>query len=273
MRKHLYITCNKRELHVHRWGDPARPAVIVWHGLTRNGNDFAPLARALSKDFCVYAPDTIGRGLSQWAQDDGEYRLLNYAALARALMHALGITRCRWVGTSMGGLIGMIVANQDARIERLLINDVAPELPAPALQRIVQYAGAAPVFPTVGALEKYIRQLYAGFGALSDDEWREMAAWSYRRVRGGVTLNHDPRIVSARDGGFNPLWDVFHGVTQPTLLLRGGESDILSEDAAARMVREGKNCRLLTFADCGHAPYLNTNKQINTVRAFCLAAD
>ena len=269
MSKHLFVNCRGREIHIRRWGDPSLPAIIAWHGLTRNGGDFAPMARALADSFCIYAPDTIGRGLSQWAREAEEYQLENYAAQAQAMMDALGIHECCWVGTSMGGLLGIMLAAKDARIRRLLINDVGPELPIAAVARIVQYASASPVFPTVSALEKYVRQLYAGFGALGDDEWRELVTLSYRRVPGGVTLNHDPRIGKGNAGLAN-LWDSFKLIQQPMLLLRGVESEILTEDIAARMLHERPNCALQTFTGCGHAPFLNTDKQINTVRNFCL---
>ncbi|MEQ8447116.1 MAG: alpha/beta hydrolase [Pelagibacterium sp.] len=271
-----YFNLRDREIHVSQWGAPEKPALVMWHGLARTGRDFDTIARALSDQYFILAPDTLGRGLSQWAEDPSrEYRLDNFGAMAMELLDQFGISTCRWIGTSMGGAIGMHLAGgpMRGRISHLVINDIGPEIPAAAVERISTYVGNPPVFDTIGALEAWLRTVYAPFGPLADAEWRMMADSSARRTDGGkVTVHYDLAIVAQFDAtnDVGDQWSDFDAITAPTLLIRGVESDLLSDDLAARMQTRGPRPQRLDIAGAGHAPALNVATQIEPVRAFLL---
>ncbi|HRM83341.1 MAG TPA: alpha/beta hydrolase, partial [Acidovorax temperans] len=198
-----YIRCAGYEIHVTEWGAADAPVVVAWHGLARTGRDMDELARHLAPRYRVICPDTLGRGLSQWAaRPSEEYCLAFYARLAADLFDELGIETAQWVGTSMGGAIGTVCAagvyepRLQGRITRLLLNDNAPELAPAALQRIRAYAGQPPAFDTVLELETFFRQVYQPYGWLSDAQWRHLTETSTRRLPDGrVTPHYDPAMV------------------------------------------------------------------------------
>jgi pimeloyl-ACP methyl ester carboxylesterase len=269
-----YFTLRDREIHVTQWGDPARPALVLWHGLARTGRDFDTLAEALAGDYFILAPDTLGRGLSQWARDPAtEYRLDVFGATAIELMTQLGIAECRWIGTSMGGAIGMYLAGGPLRdrISHLVINDIGPELAAVAVERIRTYVGHPPRFAVIGQLEQWLRTVYAPYGYLSDAEWRRMTETSARRADNGeVTLHYDPRIVSQFEAGdeLGDQWASYDAIVAETLLLRGAMSDLLTDALATEMTGRGPMARRIDISGVGHAPALNTPEQIELVREF-----
>lgn len=277
MRSH-YLTCLGREIHVTAWGDPALPPVIAWHGLARTGRDFDVLATALADRWHVLCPDAVGRGLSQWAEDPArEYCLASYVALAEALMDHLQLTRADWVGTSMGGAIGMLGAatRLRGRIRRLVLNDSGPELAAPALARIRAYAGQPPRFATVTALEAYFREIYASFGVLTAAQWRHLTEHSLRRLPdGSVTPHYDPALASQFEHHPDDyqLWAAWDQLDLPVLCLRGQDSTLLTAETAQAMTTRGPRATVVTVPGCGHAPALNTAEQIGRAAEF-LAAD
>ena len=272
-----YLRCEGRELHYTEWGAPDAPPLVMWHGLARTGRDFDELAQALAPDYRIICPDTIGRGLSQWSPDPvAEYRLDFYARLARALLDGLALASVRWVGTSMGGAIGMHAAATTLRdrISRLVVNDIGPELPRAAVRRILDYAGDPPAFDTVTELETWLRASYKPYGWQSDEQWRRMAETSMRRLPDGrVTAHYDPAIV----GQFShhpddyDRWSGYDSLRMPLLLLRGAESDLLLPEVAEAMTRRGPRAQRIDFPDCGHAPALNVAPQIEAVRQFLAA--
>ncbi|MBO9330547.1 alpha/beta fold hydrolase [Achromobacter xylosoxidans] len=272
-----YLRCEGRELHYTEWGAPDAPPLVMWHGLARTGRDFDELAQALAPDYRIICPDTIGRGLSQWSPDPvAEYRLDFYARLARALLDGLALASVRWVGTSMGGAIGMHAAATTLRdrISRLVVNDIGPELPRAAIRRILDYAGDPPAFDTVTELETWLRAAYKPYGWQSDEQWRRMAETSMRRLPDGrVTAHYDPAIV----GQFShhpddyDRWSGYDSLRMPLLLLRGAESDLLLPEVAEAMTRRGPRAQRIDFPDCGHAPALNVAPQIEAVRQFLAA--
>lgn len=273
-RESLFVTAAGYEMHVSAWGPERGEAVVMWHGLARTGRDFDELAAALSDRYRVLCPDTIGRGLSQWARDRGrDYCLRVYAETALAMLDAFGVERARWIGTSMGGLIGMTLAGGHARkrISHLLLNDIGPELPQAAAERIVTYVGNPPVFDTVRELEDWLRAAYTPFGPNPDAFWRRMVTPSARRLDDGrVTLHYDPKIVSqfAGDPGEFDNWAAFEAVECPVLLVRGAQSDVLPKPVAEAMVARNAACRMTELDGYGHVPPLNTDDQIAMVRDF-----
>jgi pimeloyl-ACP methyl ester carboxylesterase len=257
------------------WAGPAgAPAVVCVHGLTRNGRDFDALAAALSATHRVVCPDMPGRGKSEWLAQPEAYGYPLYLSVAAALIARLDVEEVDWVGTSMGGLIGMMLAAQPgAPFRRLVINDIGPFLPKAALERIGSYVGQDPRFENVEALEAYLRRVHAPFGPLSDAEWRHLAEHSARR-RGdnGVALAYDPRIGDAFKGELADveLWNFWDRLSVPTLVLRGSESDLLRPETAARMA---ESARVVEIAGVGHAPALMAQDQIGMIRDFLAGAD
>lgn len=273
-RRSLYVTLGGFETHVTAWGDPANPALMLWHGLARTGRDFDTIAAALSDTYHVICPDTIGRGLSQWSADpDRDYRLPVYADHALALADALGLGRFRFLGTSMGGALGIVAGATTLRdrLSRLVINDIGPTFPQAPFDRIRTYVGAPPDFATMAETEAYFRVIYAPFGAHTDAQWRHLAETSVRRLPNGrLTPHYDPAI--ARQFHAHPRdferWGEWDSLTPPTLVLRGVDSDLLTVEVAAEMTRRGPRATLTEVRGCGHAPALNVADQIAIVRAF-----
>lgn len=285
-------------MHYVEWGDPAAERVVVCvHGLTRNGRDFDALAQTLQSEFRVVCPDVAGRGKSDWlpAREDYGYPqyctdMVNLIARvmaeppARGLLGRLGRAlaggggarkRLYWVGTSMGGIIGMLLASRPNNpIEKLVINDVGAIVPRAALERIAQYVGKDLRFKTFEEVETLLRLVLAPFGALTDAQWRHLAETSAKRHEDGSWgLRYDPAIGAAFRGPFADvdLWQYWDAVTCPTLLLRGAQSDLLLKETAVAMTRRGPKPRLVEFDGVGHAPPLMADDQIKVVRDFLIA--
>ena len=275
-----YITCAGREIHYMEWGAAHQPVVIAWHGLARTGRDMDELAAYLSvpaMGYRVICPDTIGRGLSQWSPDPKkEYCLAFYETLATALVDQLGLEKFAWVGTSMGGAIGLVAAANKlrARITRLVLNDMGPQIAMSALDRIRGYAGNPSAFATVSELEQYFRSIYKPYGFLSDAQWRRLTETSTRRLPDGrVTPHYDPALVQqfVNYPDDHERWAEFDSLEIPVLCLRGADSDLLSADTAAQMAQRGPRARVVTIAGCGHAPALNVPAQLELVGNFLKA--
>jgi pimeloyl-ACP methyl ester carboxylesterase len=269
-----YIACGTHELHVTEWGDRNNPALVMWHGLARTGRDFDEAAQALSDSYFVICPDTLGRGLSSWARDVAiDYSYAAYGSHALAILDHYGIATTRWVGTSMGGLLGVTLAAGllAGRISRLVVNDIGPWIPVEATGRIADYVGNPPHFDHVSELDGWLRTNYRPFGTNPETFWRRMADTSARRTDAGkVTVHYDPQIVTQltlhrADLDCWPQWDA---LKTPTLLLRGAESDVLPKAVAEDMCARGPRPRLVEFEGFGHAPTLVADDQIAVLRRF-----
>ena len=272
-----YITVLDRELHYTQWGHDNAETIVMWHGLARTGRDFDHLAGALANRYRVMCPDTIGRGLSQWSPvPDAEYCLAFYARLAAAFCEALGIARMYWVGTSMGGSIGTLLASSAGgllagRITKLVLNDNGPELAQAAITRIRTYAGNPAAFERVSELEAYFRTVYKPFSALSDAEWTKLAETSVRRLPDGrVTPHYDPNMVRqfVNFPDDYSLWRHYDALNIPVLVLRGAQSDLLLADTVAQMKQRGPGASVAEIPGCGHTPSLNVPDQINLIARF-----
>ena len=280
-----YLTCAGRELHYTDWrpAAPVRGTVVAWHGLARTGRDMDELAAHLSaRGWRVLCPDMVGRGLSQWAEHPkDEYCLAFYARLACEFVTQLGIEQCHWVGTSMGGAIGTVAASGyfepelKKRIRSLTLNDNAPQLAQPAIERIKAYAGQPPAFDRVTELEAFLRTAYKPYGFLTDAQWRRLTETSTRRLPDGrVTPHYDPAIV----GQFIHypddylIWHHYDALDIPVLLLRGVDSDLVLKDTAEQMSTRGPGARgqlqWVEVPGCGHAPALNVAEQLKLVTDF-----
>jgi pimeloyl-ACP methyl ester carboxylesterase len=262
------------------WGDPDNPRVLVCvHGLTRNGRDFDDLARALADEYRVVCPDVVGRGRSDWLAVKADYGFPVYVNDMVTLIARLNVGEVHWVGTSMGGIIGMVLASQpQTPITRLVLNDVGPVITSISLQRIAQYVGRAPAFPTLEAAEAWIREVGASFGALTDAQWRHLTVHSVRPLepgQGGFAMVYDPGLGDVFRAApileDIDLWPVYEAVRCPTLALRGAESDLLEPATLSAMAARGPRARTVEFAGVGHAPMLMDAGQIAVVRDFLLA--
>ncbi|MGH7124756.1 MAG: alpha/beta fold hydrolase [Stellaceae bacterium] len=258
------------------WAGPAgAPTLVCVHGLTRNGRDFDVLAEALSRDCRVVCPDILGRGKSEWLEHSEDYDYTVYVAVMAQLVARLDVPEVLWVGTSMGGLIGMFTAAlANSPIKRLVMNDIGPLLSRAGLARIAGYVGKDPSFPDLAALEAYQREIAAGFGALTDAQWRHLATHAARaRPDGSLGLAYDPRIGDSfkkAEPKDVDLWSYWDRVSCPTLVLRGANSDLLRRPDALLMTQRGPRAGLVEFPGVGHAPALMATEQIAAVRGFLL---
>lgn len=257
------------------WGDARNGEVVLCvHGLTRTGRDFDELARALCDRWRVVCPDVAGRGESDRLPDPALYALPQYVSDMVTLIARLDVERVSWVGTSMGGLIGMALAAQaGSPVKRLALNDAGAVITRASLERIAAYVGKAPRFASVEEAEQYIRSICAPFGAHSDAQWRFLTeTWLRRNDDGSWRAHYDPRIAEPRlvPEKDLELWALYDAVRCPTLLLRGEHSDLLERDTATEMTRRGPKARVVEIPGVGHAPTLLHPAQIVLVRDFLL---
>jgi len=258
------------------WGNKER-TVICLHSLTGNGRLYDGLALELaSAGFRVICPDLPGRGASDWLSSPKRYTFPQYISDMVTLIARLDVAQVDWVGTSMGGVIGMMLAGMAGTpIRRLVINDVGGRVPSKALRRIARYVSAYPSFGDLKDAEAYFRDVYRGIGPLSDDQWRHVATIGTRPGEGGgLRLAYDPGIskplsrIIFRDVR---LWKFWDSVTCPVLALRGGESRVLPLEVVEEMQRRGPSCKLVEFPGIGHAPSLMAQDQIATIRDWLIA--
>ena len=254
------------------WGEASSSHVVVCvHGLTRTGRDFDTLARALAERGCrVICPDMPGRGDSDWLERAAQYDFTTYLNDMTALLARLDVESVDWVGTSMGGLIGMtLAAKGNTPIRRLVLNDVGAMIDKAGLERIRGYVGVDGRFASREAAVSRLRLLLAGFGPLTEDQFAHLASSSIRpAAEGGVRFHYDPAIGEAMRAAplaDIDLWPVWDAVRCPVLLLRGAHSDVLSAAVADEMTRRGPGCRLVTFPDTGHAPSLMADQQVSAI--------
>lgn len=267
-------------MHYTEWGDPdARAIVICVHGLTRSSRDFDVLADVLQTDLRVICPDVVGRGKSEWLRDPADYNYAQYCSDMTALIARVTAGTARrplfWVGTSMGGIIGMMIASSPGNpIERLVVNDVGMLVPKAALERLASYVGRDPRFPSFEALVAYVRTISAPFGPLTDEQWTHLAQHTARRhTDGSWGFSYDPAIgIPFRKGSFEDidLLEFWDRIACPTLVLRGAESDLLPREVALQMTGRGPRAKLVEFEGVGHAPMLMAPEQIAVVRDFLL---
>lgn len=291
-----YVSCpdalGSHRMAYWQWGDPANPHVVMCvHGLSRQGRDFDVLARYLCDEVRVVCPDVVGRGQSDWLQDPMAYQIPQYAAdMLRLLAHLQQqspVTTLDWVGTSMGGLIGMAVTGQPGLplpvpVHKLVLNDVGPAVEWQAITRIAAYLGKAVQFASVQEAADAMWAVSTGFGPHSPEQWLALSRPMLKPIPGAadgaVMLHYDPAIAvpvralteaAARDGEA-VLWQLYDNIRAQTLILRGAQSDLLSHATALAMAQRGPKARLIEFEGVGHAPTLVAMDQVCTVGDFLL---
>jgi pimeloyl-ACP methyl ester carboxylesterase len=286
-----YVTCpdasGGHRMAYWQWGQPdAAHVVLCVHGLSRQGRDFDVLAQALcaraGAGLRVVCPDVAGRGRSDWLQDPMGYQIPAYAADMLVLLSQLQPATLDWVGTSMGGLIGIGLAGQQAlpfKIRKLVLNDVGPVLEWQALQRIGNYLGEPVRFTSVEQAADAMRRISATFGPHTREQWLALSRPMLRQLAdGSYTFHYDPAITvpyrtltpETSAQGEATLWALYDAITAETLLLRGADSDLLSPATAQAMTQRGPRARLVEFAGVGHAPTLVAPEQVRVVVDFLL---
>ena len=271
-------------------GNPAHPHVVVCvHGLSRQGRDFDVLARAVGQHARVVCPDVVGRGTSDWLPDPMGYQIPQYASdmlcLLAQVHQEAPIQTLDWVGTSMGGLIGLAVLGTaglplPVPVRRLVLNDVGPAIQWQALQRIGIYLGKFGVFANLPEAADALRLISSGFGPHTPQQWLELSRHMVKPLGAGVTLHYDPAIA-VPFGGVTPesaaqgeavLWQLYDAIQARTLLVRGAQSDLLTQETAQAMGQRGPRATLVEFEGVGHAPTLVANDQVQAVTRFLLEA-
>ncbi|MCW8915704.1 MAG: alpha/beta hydrolase [Magnetovibrio sp.] len=270
-----YAPCAGYEIHYTQWGEDNTDTIVMWHGLARTGRDFDVAAAHFADRYRIICPDTLGRGLSQWAQDDKDYGLETYAEIAVELMDHLKSDQVRWLGTSMGGALGIKLAAGalKGRISHLLLNDFGPEPAATSVERIIDYVGNPAEFATLYEFEAHLRTIYAPYGYQSDAQWLAMAEHSARRKDNGkITVHYDPRMIQQLVNYPTDylMWDEYDALHVPTLLLRGANSDLVTPQLAKQMTQRGPKAQVVEVEGCGHAPALNVPEQLGIVENFFL---
>ena len=260
------------------WGDPHNDRVLVCvHGLTRVSDDFDALARALADRYRVICPDVAGRGRSERLRDPMLYQLPTYVGDMVTLLARLDAKTVHWFGTSMGALIGMLLASlPGSPIDRMILNDAGPVLDVAALARIGTYVGQTPRFATIEEAEASVRELAAPFGPHTDAEWRFLAEIVMRRDGDAWIRHYDPALavpfkaIDPATQSATTLWHFYDAIRCPVLVVRGEHSDLLSAATHAEMGARGPKAELVTIPGVGHAPTFLHEDQIAIARNFLL---
>ena len=264
------------------WGDPANPRVLVCvHGLSRQGRDFDALAQAMQGEYRVVCPDVVGRGQSDRLADANGYQIPSYAADMVTLLARLNASTLHWVGTSMGGLIGLVTAAlKNSPVQRLVLNDVGPAIEPSALARIGTYLGMPVRWKTLDEAADALWAISQGFGPHTREQWLALTRPQIKPEGDGFVPHYDPQIAvpfraitpEAAKAGEAMMWAMYDSLRCPTLLLRGADSDLLTPETAQAMTQRGPKAELHQFAGVGHAPMLTSPDQIAVVREFLLRA-
>ncbi|WP_419796834.1 MAG: alpha/beta fold hydrolase [Terasakiella sp.] len=260
-----------------QWGfAEAGQTVFCVHGLTRNSRDFDFLAQSLCDSHPVICPDMAGRGQSDWLVNPNDYGFPTYLSDMSALMAKIGEEQVDWIGTSMGGLIGMMLAAQiNSPIQRLIVNDVGPFITKESISFLGSYLGLDTSFPTLESVEEHLRQIHEPFGKLADSMWHHLAQHSSRKnEEGQFVLHYDPAIsvpFKAAEPIDVDLWPIWEAIQCPVLILRGENSDLLSKETAEEMLRRGPEAELVEIPQVGHAPTLMEDSQIDLVKQWLAA--
>jgi pimeloyl-ACP methyl ester carboxylesterase len=279
-----------------QWGDPsARHVVVCVHGLSRQGRDFDVLAQALlaraRQPLRIVCPDVVGRGRSDWLKEPMGYQVPTYVADMLAMLAQLqqqaAIATLDWVGTSMGGLIGMGICGTPklplpVPVRKLVLNDVGPAIEWQALRRIGTYLGNTGNFDSVQRAADAMLAISASFGPHTPEQWLALSQAMVKPLpEGGFTLHYDPAITvpfrtvteESATQGQQALWQLYDNIKARTLITRGADSDLLSKDTAIAMTQRGPKARLVEFDGVGHAPTFVTDNQIEAVASFLLDQD
>lgn len=273
-----HVTCaSPRGLHrigYAEWGAPDRPVLLCVHGLTRNGRDYDRLAQRLSDRYRVVCPDMLGRGRSDWAPDPSLYAVPQYLADCVTLIARLDVEELTWLGTSMGGVIGMMMAALPGNpIRRLILNDIGPVIGTAGAGRIAGYVGDDPTFESFEDGERELRRRSAEFGEHTDEQFRYMSRHYVVRRDGRWTFHYDPAIGATFKAATAapappPMWPFYDAIKCPVRVVRGATSSLLAAETADEMTRRGPRAKVVEIEGVGHAPSLIADDQIDVIERF-----
>lgn len=278
----FFVTCTSSDgphrMAYHAWGNPNNPKVLVCvHGLTRRGSDFKTLAQAMSNDYYVVCPDVVGRGDSDRLKNPMLYAVPQYVSDMASLIKHLGVTQVDWFGTSMGGLIGMVYASMPNNpIRRMLINDVGPRIEPEAIKRLGSYVGQPFTFSNRADALQRLNEICASFGSHTPDEWEIYNGPMLVQKDGLWVMHYDPDI-SVPFASVNPImakagemamWHAFKQIHIPMLVVRGGDSDLLSAKTVAEMCKVNPYIRSIEIPGVGHAPAFVKSEQVALAKEF-----
>jgi cobalt-zinc-cadmium efflux system protein len=278
----FYVQCSggktSHRMAYHTWGDPANPKVLLCvHGLTRRGSDFKTLAQAMCKDYYVVCPDVVGRGDSDRLSNPMQYAVPQYVADIAQLVEQLGVIQVDWLGTSMGGLIGMVYAAMpNSPIRRMLINDVGPRIEPDAIKRLGSYVGQPFAFANRTDALNRLNQICATFGEHTPEEWEIYNGPMLVQRDGKWVMHYDPNIavpfasvnpIMAKAGEV-AMWHAFKQIHIPMLIVRGADSDLLSAATVAEMCKVNPYARSIEIPNVGHAPAFVKPEQIALAKEF-----
>ena len=269
-----FIRVRELEVAIRIWNPNASRTLVAWHGLARHGGDFNALAKELGDEWRILAPDTPGRGLSSWSLFPAhDYLYSHYMGVAVAILDHFQLEKTDWLGTSMGGLLGMRLAadaNHSKRISRLILNDIGPELNKQGLIELSSYFSVLHCFANLSELHKELKQHYISFGIKDEATWRELLLGSARRLPDGRWTHHfDPRIGeqfihdTPRD-----MWKDWAAIRCPVMVIRGEHSTLLDAATLPRMAKDQPELTTFIAPDCGHAPMLDRPEQVTPIRGF-----
>jgi pimeloyl-ACP methyl ester carboxylesterase len=258
----------------YEWGNPDNPRVLVCiHGLTRNGRDFDFLAAAVQQEYRVLAPDLIGRGKSDWLKNPTHYTIEQYVGDLLGWLHQLGLKKVDWLGASLGGILGMLIAARpDSPIQRLILDDVGPIIKKESVAKLSSEVGANPVFSSLGELKDFLKKIYAQTGAMESYHWDHLLAHDHITLsEGGFARAYDPNLFKS----FQPMqgqdiafWPVFKAIRVPIYVLHGEKSGVLTADICDEMKQCQPNMNIIDLPDIGHAPSLMDERHIEMVIEF-----
>lgn len=277
MKTHYLTSCSISGIHkiaYSDWGDKDNPNVLICsHGLTRNRHDFDVLAKKLSAKRRVISFDLPGRGDSDWLNNKMAYDYNQYTVDALMVIARSGAQSVDWLGTSMGGLLGMALSSlPGSPINKLILNDIGPFVPKTALSRIAEYVAHPPSFNTLSELLVYMQSAYAGFGELTSGQWKHMLQYGHRVLENGqVTLNYDPdisKVFSSKALEDIDLWPLWKSIRQPTLVIHGETSDILELNTAEQMIQIKCNAKLISIPNTAHSPALMNTTDIALIESW-----
>jgi pimeloyl-ACP methyl ester carboxylesterase len=259
------------------WGTDERDIVLCLHGLTRQGRDFDFLARTLrARDRRVICPDLVGRGRSDWLKNPNDYDVNQYVTDMTVLMASLHVAQLDWVGTSLGGLIGMLLAGREnSPIRSLVMNDIGPRVNIDAALRIGNDIRRAPRhFRTIDEAQAYLRNVLTPFGSLTDEHWRHFARHSVKPdPGGGFTPHYDPALTIGFKSPWHyeqDFWKAWDNIKCPVLVLRGATSDVLLTRTASEMAERNARATIVEIPNCGHAPSLTDQEQLRLVSEWLM---
>ncbi len=249
--------------------------LVCAHALAGNSRDFDYLAMRLKSFYRVISFDIAGRGRSDWLENPKDYNYETYILDVMFLLKSLGVSKCDWVGTSMGGIIGMnIDAEFPGLINKMVLNDIGPEMPIKTLEKIGRYIGRNPVFANENESKRHLKRMYSPFGIKEESHWDHLHTHSIMEHDDGLKLHYDPAIsevfhdnIKDKKDDIN-LWNIWNKGKAELMIIRGENSDILTKNTYNKITSEPRVTKNIIINDAGHAPALMDDSLIDEIESW-----